>query len=166
MSEYGPYILPIISGIAIAIVTQVVAHYFSKKSLEAQRENSLKITRMQLYHEDRKEALVKLDELLKKTYGTFPQFRDAISSFLDGSIGLFLPAGLRNELRKEVDDIDRFLLRKEIEIQGEPEYDQDEYEAWFADLSPEEQLDVEVRDRLSRLKENMRSKMEKHLSDE
>ena len=87
LSEYSPYILPLISGVVIAIVTQIIAHYFSEKSLKAQQENALKIARMQLYHEDRKDALVKLDELLKTSYKTFSDFRIAITSFWMVALG-------------------------------------------------------------------------------
>lgn len=166
MSEYNPYVFPLISGVVIAIVTQIVAHYFSEKSLKAQQENSLKIVRMQLYHEDRKDALVKLDDLLKSGYKTFPDFRNTVLAFLDGSKGLFLPQRLREELKKEIDDIDAFLTEKQIELYGEPDVGEgDEYEAWFAGLSPEEQADVEVTDRLSRLKGVMRDKIKKHVSE-
>lgn len=167
LSEYSSYILPLISGVTIAVVTQIIAHYFSKKSLEAQRENSLKIVRMQLYHEDRKDALVKLDELLKRNYDTYPQFRDAVKAFLDGSSGIFLPNRLRNELKSELSSLDDFLSEKEIELRGPPpEYPPEEYEAWFEDLSPDEQLDIEVENRLSTLKDTMRSKIKNHVSDE
>ena len=81
--DYSPFIIPIASGILIAVVTQSIAFYYSKKSLEAQRENSLKIVRMQLYHEEKKEALLKLDELLKKNYKTFYDFKNAVNDFLD-----------------------------------------------------------------------------------
>lgn len=167
MVDYSLYIFPLISGVVIAIVTQIVAHYFSEKSLKAQRELSLRVARMQLYHEDRKDALVKLDELLKQGYKTFPDFRNAITAFLDGSIGLFLPEKLREELKKEIDDIDAFLTDKQIEIYGwEPEQpDEGEYEAWYEDLSPEEQIDVDVVDRLSKLKGAMRDKIKKHISE-
>ena len=165
--EYGDYALGIISGITIAIITQIIAHYFSKKSLEAQQEHSLRIAKMQLYHEDRKDALIKLDELLKKGYKNFSEFRNTIITFLDGSTGLFLPDKLRRELKNEVEDIDSFLLKKQIEIYGEPpDYEPEDYEAWFEDLSPEERVDVEVKDRLSRLKNSMRDKIKKHVSEE
>jgi hypothetical protein len=165
--EYGDYALGIISGLTIAIITQIIAHYFSKKSLEAQQEHSLRIAKMQLYHEDRKDALIKLDELLKKGYKNFSEFRNTIITLLDGSTGLFLPDKLRKELKNEVEDIDSFLLKKQIEIYGEPPgYESDDYEAWFEDLSPEERVDVEVKDRLSRLKNSMRDKIKKHVSEE
>ena len=164
--EYGELALGLISGLVIAIITQIIGHYFSKKSLEAQQEHSLRIAKMQLYHEDKKNALIKLDELLKKYYKSFPQFRNAITTFLDGSLGLFLPHKLREELRKEVRDIDSFLLEKEIDLYGEPSgYGEDEHEAWFESLSPEERVDVEVRDRLSKLKGSMRDKIKKYISE-
>jgi hypothetical protein len=170
LSDYSIYIFPLISaltsGVAIAIITQIVAHHYSEKSLKAQRELSLTVARMQLYHEDRKDALVKLDELLKQGYKSFREFRNTVTVFLDGSTGLFLPERLRDELKKEIDDIDSFLTEKEIEIYGwEPPSDEGEYEAWFEDLSPEEQLDVEVKDRLSKLKGVMRDKIKKHVSE-
>jgi len=86
---------------------------------------------------------------------------------LDGSAGLFVPEKLRDELKTEIGDIDTFLTRKEIELHGEPydDVDQGEYEDWVADLSPEEQVDVELTDRLSRLKGVMRDKIKKHVSE-
>jgi hypothetical protein len=99
--DFTPFIIPISSGVVIALVTQSVAYYYSKKSLEAQRENSLKIARMQLYHEETKEALVRLDELLKKSYKTFPDFKKTVNEFLDGSAGIFLPKKLRLDLKKK-----------------------------------------------------------------
>ncbi|MGB8780913.1 MAG: hypothetical protein WCD81_09745 [Candidatus Bathyarchaeia archaeon] len=167
MSDYSLYIFPLISGVVIAIVTQIIAHYFSEKSLKTQRELSLTITRMQLYHEDRKDALVKLDELLKQGYKSFPDFRNAVTVFLDGSTGLFLPEKLREELKKEIDDIDTFLTEKQIEIYGEPPDlgEEDEYEEWFADLPPEDQANIEITDRLSKLKGVMRDKIKKHISE-
>lgn len=103
--EYGEYALGLVSGLIIAIITQIIAHYFSKKSLETQQEHNLRIAKMQLYHEDRKNALVKLDELLKKGYKTFSDFRNTLSTFLNGSLGLFLPDRLRENLKKEIEDI-------------------------------------------------------------
>lgn len=166
--EYSEYALGLISGLTIAIITQIIAHYFSKKSLEAQQEHSLRIVKMQLYHEDRKNALIKLDELLKKGYKTFSEFRNTITTFLDGSLGLFLPDKLREELKKEVQDIDQFLLEKQIDLYGEPpEWSEpDDSEAWFESLTPEERVDVEVTDRLRKLKGLMRDKIKKHISEE
>lgn len=167
--EYGEFALGLISGLIIAIITQIVAHYFSKKSLDAQQEHSLRIAKMQLYHEDRKNALIKLDELFKKGYKTFSEFRNTISTFLNGSLGLFLPDKLRGELKKEIQDIDQFLLEKQIDLYGGPPeewFEEDDYEAWFESLSPEERVDIEVRDRLSKLKGSMRNKIKKHISEE
>jgi len=169
--EYSEFILGLLSGVIIAIVTQIIAHYFSKKSLEVQQEHNLRIAKMQLYHEDRKDALIKLDELLKKGYETFSDFRNTINTFLNGSLGLFLPDKLREGLKKEIQDIDQFLFEKEIEIFGEPEPPEEfpeeyEHEAWLASISPVERVDVEVRDRLSRLKGSMRDKIKKYISEE
>jgi hypothetical protein len=169
LSEYSAYIFPLISGVVIALVTQIVAHYFSEKSLKAQQANALQIARTQLYHEDRKDAVLKLDELIKKNYKTYPVFRNAVNTFLDSSSGLFLPVALKRELRKQLLELDAFLQEKEFEIYGEPEEDphaEEEYESWFSDLSPDEQLDVEIEQKLESVKGNMRDKIQKHMSDE
>jgi len=123
---------------------------------------------MQLYHEDRKNALIKLYELLKKGYRNFSEFRNTISSFVNVSLGLFLPDKLRDELKKELQDIDQFLLEKEIDLHGEPweEELENDYEAWFESLSPQERVDVEVTDRLSKLKGSMMDRIKKHISEE
>jgi uncharacterized membrane-anchored protein YhcB (DUF1043 family) len=169
--EFSEFALGLISGLIISIITQIIAHYFSKKSLEAQQEYSLRIAKMQLYHEDTKNALNKLDELLKKNYNSFMEFRDDTRTFLDGSFGLFLPDKLKEELKKEMQDIDQFLFDKEIELYGEPSEEwlqtsQNDYEAWFESLSPKERVDEEVKERLSSLKSSMRKKIEKYISTE
>lgn len=162
--DYTTFIIPITTGVIVAIVTQSIAHYYSKKSIEAQRENSLQITRMQLYHEEKKEAVIKLDELLKKPYKTFYEFRRAVNDFLDGALGLFLDKQLREILRKEMDDIQLFLSIKEVELYGEPEAPDYDAEDWIDDRSPEQVVDDEVKERLSSLKQNMREKLKEHIS--
>lgn len=167
--EYIDFALGLISGIILAIISQIIGHYFSRRNLEAQQEHSLKVAKMQLYHEDRKNALVKLDELLKKGYKSFSEFRSTITTFLEGSLGIFLPEKLRMDLKKEMKDIDQFLYEKQIEIEGPPpDYDSyiDDREAWFKSLNPYERVDVEVKDRLSRLKSSMRDKIKKQVSEE
>ena len=165
--EYFQFALGLISGIVIAIVTQIIGHYFSKKSLEAQREHNLKSVRLQLFHEDRKKAMIELDKLLKAGYKRFRDFRNTLDSFLNSSSGLFLPDNLRKELKSEIQNIDQFLFEKRIEIEGPPpEFEPEEYEAWFQSLDPYEAVDVEVRDRLSRLKRSMRDKIRKSISEQ
>lgn len=89
------FALGLISAIALAIITQIIAHYFSRKSLKDQQEHSLKVVKMQLFHEDRKKALIKLDGLLKEYYPKFSDFRKTISDYLDGSESMFIPLELR-----------------------------------------------------------------------
>ena len=154
----------------MVIVSQFIGHYFARKNLKAQQEHSERIAKLQLFHEDKKKALVELDGLLKKGYKTFPDFRQSIESFLDGSSGIFIPDKLRKELKKEMRDIDDFLFDKIQEIYGqyEPDYPPDEeedYEAWAQDY-PEEALDAEVRQRLGGLKGSMRDKIKKYISEE
>ena len=77
---------------------------------------------------------------------------------------MFLTSGLREALKKEIDDISSFLYEKQIEIYGEqPEPDYDYYD-WIA--TPEEEVDNEVKNRLSSLKGNMRDKIKAHISEE
>ena len=121
---------------------------------------------MQLFHEDRKKALVELDGLLKKSYKSFRDFRNSVESFLDGSSGIFIPIKLRKELKKEIRDIESFLLDKQIELYGEPEIpEEDDYEAWAEDF-PEQALDIEIGTRLRGLKGSMRDKIKKYISEE
>lgn len=82
--EISDFSLGLISAIILAIITQVIAHYFSRKNLIDQQEHSLKTLKMQLYHEDRKRALIELHELLKVSYKTFDDFKKAAMTFLDG----------------------------------------------------------------------------------
>jgi hypothetical protein len=76
---------------------------------------------------------------------------------------------LKQELRRQLLELDSFLQARELEIYGEPEensHAEEEYESWFNDLSPDEQLDVEIERRLESLKGNMISKIQQHMSDQ
>ena len=162
MQDLYNFILGLISGIVLAII----GYYFTRKSLKAQQEYGERILKMQLYQEDKKKALIELDELLRKRYKTFPKFKESIESFLDGSSGIFLPDKLRKELKKEIRDIDAFMWEKLEDLYGPPpEYEPDDYEAW-TEAYPEQALDEEIRSRLRGLKGSMRSKIKKYVSEE
>ena len=164
--EIADYLLGLLSGGVLIIVSQIIGHYFARRNLRAQQEHSLRTVKMQLFHEDKKKALVQLDEVLKKSYKTFPKFKDRVESFLDGSSGIFLPDKLRRELKKEVRDIDSFMWEKLEDLYGPPpEYEPDDYEAWASHF-PEAALDAEIRERLSGLKGSMRGKIKKYISEE
>ena len=165
-TDYSIYIFPIVTGVVIAIITQVVAHFLSKRNLNAQREHSLKLASMQLHHKDRTEAFLKLDEVIKKTYKSFSEFQKAVNEFLNGSSGLFLPEKLVVDLRKELSDIDHYLTEKEYEIMGPPpEYPEEEYQEWMQSLDPFEEVDMEVKNKLSTLKRDMKDKIKKNISE-
>jgi len=170
--EYIDFALGLISGIFLAIISQIIGHYFSRRNLKAQQEHSLKVIKMQLYHEDRKKALIELDELLKTSYKTFDDFKKAAMAFLDGKQALFLPRKLRSELRGEVLKLDGFLLNRLIELGHYEEPPEGFVEDWeaesaaWAEAFPEEALDAEVRERLSGLKSSMRDKIKKYISEE
>lgn len=164
------FALGLISAIALAIITQIIAHYFSRKSLKDQQEHSLKVVKMQLFHEDRKKALIKLDSLLKEYYPKFSDFRKTIDEYLDNSESMFIPLELRKKLAKQTLDLDSFLTERQMEIYGITDQDigggeEDEYESWAQDF-PEQALDNEVKSRLSGLKSSMRDKIKDYVSEE
>lgn len=163
--EYAEFLLGWLSGIISSVIAQIIGHYLSKKNLKAQQEHSERILRMQLYREDKKKALIKLDELLKKPYKTFRDFKNAIESFLDGSSAIFLTDKLRKELKNEVSSISAFIYSKEKEFGLIPDYP-DDYEDWIEELDPLQELDEEIKSRLRNLKSSMRSKIRKHVSEE
>lgn len=163
--EYVDFLLGLFSGIVLTIIGQVIGYYFTRRSLKAEQEHSERILKMQLYQEDKKKALIELNELLKKRYKTFPEFKKSVESFLDGSSGIFLPDKLRDELRKEILDIDGFLYRKMEELYG-PEPEPPDYEDWIQDLSPEEEVDMEIEQRLRGLKDSMKRRIMKYISPE
>jgi len=164
--EYFDLLLGWLFGIASLAIAQVIGYYLSKRNLKEQQEHSEKILRMQLYRKDKKKALIKLDELLKKQYKTFYNFSESVESFLDGSTGMFLPDKLKKELKKEIWSINAFLSEKRDEIYGpEPEYP-DDYEDWLQAISPEEALDEQITTRLRGLKTLMRDKIRKYVSEE
>lgn len=164
--EYADFLLGLLSGSVLAIITQIIGHYFTRKNLEAQQEHSKMILKMQLFHGDRKKAVIELDGLLRKSYKSLRDFSNTIKAFLEGTSSIFIPISLRNELKKELQDIWNFLYDKQIEIYGsEPEYPPDDYEAW-AEVFPEKALDFEIKDRLKNLKGSMRDKIKKYISEE
>ena len=164
--EYVDFLLGLLSGAFLAIITQIIGYYFAKKNLKAQQEHSERILKVQLFHEDRKKALIELDGILKKGYKTLNDFSRSVESFLDGELGIFIPTKLRNELKKELQDIWNFLYSKQIEMYGpEPEYEEEDYEAW-TEVFPEEAVDAEITERLSKLKGSMRSKIKEYISEE
>jgi len=164
--EYVDFLLGLFSGAFLAIITQIIGYYFAKKNLKAQQEHSERILKVQLFHEDRKKALIELDGILKKGYKTLNDFSRSVESFLDGELGIFIPTKLRNELKKELQDIWNFLYSKQIEMYGpEPEYEEEDYEAW-TEVFPEEAVDAEITERLSKLKGSMRSKIKEYISEE
>jgi len=170
--EISDFSLGLISAIILAIITQVIANYFSRKNLIDQQEHNLKTLKMQLYHEDRRKTLIDLDEMIKVSYKTFDDFKKAAMTFLDGKQALFLPTRLRNELRGEMLKMDGFIIGRLAEL-GHYEEPPDEYledyaaeAAAWAEAFPEEALDAEVRERLSRLKSSMRDRIKKYISEE
>ncbi len=164
--EYVDFLLGLLSGAFLAIITQIIGYYFAKKNLKTQQEHSERILKIQLFHEDRKKALIELDGILKKGYRTLNDFSNSVESFLDGDSGIFIPIKLRNELKKELQDIWNVLYSKQIEMYGpEPEYEEEDYEDWAKDF-PEEALDAEITERLSKLKGSMRSKIKEYVSEE
>jgi len=164
--EYSEFLLGWLSGIGSLFIAQVIGYYFSKRNLKAQLEHSERMLRMQFYREDRKKALVELDELLKKKYKTFKDFKESVESFLDGNVGIFLPDRLTKELKEEISSTSAFISQKYEEFFGpEPEPPED-YQDWVRDISPEEEIDEQIESRLSGLKDLMRNKIRKYVSEE
>lgn len=157
--DYGIYIFPIISavvsGVVIALVTQIVAYRYAKKNLAEQSKNNLKVVRMQLFHADRKEAILRLDDLLKKEYKTYPDFEKALKEFLDGGSGLFLPEVLKQELKREMSETDKLVRKFELDMYGEPpdvdDRDDESYDNWFENLPPWEKLDIKIKNDFTQL---------------
>lgn len=159
--EYIDFILGLLSGAVLTLITQIVGHYFSRKNLKTQQEHSERILKMQLFHKDRKKALIELDEILKKGYKTFRDFSSSVESFLDGSSGIFIPTRLGDELKNEINKIWSLIYGTGI---PEPEPEEFDYESW-AKAFPEEALGYEITDRMHRLKGSMRDKIKKYISE-
>jgi len=163
--EYFELLLGWFLGIASLIIAEVIGYLFTKKNMKIEHEYSERMLKTQLYQEDKKKALVELDELLRKKYDTFRNFEKAVESFLDGSSGIFLPERLKEELRNEVRSVSAFLSEKLEELYGPPPEPPDDYEDWIEDLSPEEEIDAELETRLKGLKSQMREKIRKYVSE-
>lgn len=163
--EYLEFILGWLLGVVSSIIAQVLGHYLSKRSLKIQQEHSEKMLRLQLYREEKKKALVELDELLKKRYKSFSDFKNAAYAFLDGSLAIFLPIKLREDLKKEVQNVDDFIYQREIDIGMRQEYPE-EWEEWVQEYDPIEELKKDLGTRLKGLKSSMRNRIRKYFSEE
>lgn len=163
--EYAEFLLGWSLGIISLVIAQVIGYLFTKKNMKAEHEYSERMLRIQLYQEDKKKALIGLDELLKKRYATVRDFEKSVESYVDGSSGIFVPEKLKDELRKEIQSVNAFLSEKLEELYG-PEPEPDDYDDWAEDISPEEELDQEVETRLRGLKSQMRQKIRKYVSEE
>jgi hypothetical protein len=163
--EYVEFFLGWFLGIISLIIAQITGHYLSRRNLKVQQEHSERILRMQLYREEKRKALVELDELLKKRYKTFSEFKNAVESFLDGNSAIFLSDKLSKELRNEVSSVDTFIHQREVDLGMINEYPE-EWQEWVQDLDPIEELKAEIETRLSGLKSSMRSKIRKYFSEE
>jgi gas vesicle protein len=164
--NYGDFLLGLLSGAILGIISQITSYYFAKKNLKIQQEQNERILKTQLFHEDRKKAIIELDGILKKSYKSLREFSNAVASFLDGESGIFVPIKLRNELKGKLQEIWNYLDTKQIELYGEPpEEPPDDYEAW-AEAFPEKALDAEITQRLSTLKSSMRDKIKEYVSEE
>jgi hypothetical protein len=130
-----------------------------------QNENSLKLTALELYHQDRKEAILKLDVILKKGFKNYPDFEKELKEYLDSSSGLFLPQALRQSLKQETDEIDKLVNELDLETHGDPpEYD--DSDEWFEELEPWERLDQQIKDKLRTIRPTLRERIRKYISGE
>lgn len=163
--EYFEFLLGWFLGIASLVIAEVIGYLFTKKNMKAEHEHSEKMFRIQLYQEDKKKALIELDELLKKKYNTFRDFQASVESYLDGSSGMFVPENLKEDLRQEIRSVNDFMAEKIEQIYG-PEPELDDYDDWAEDISPEEELDQGTETRLRGLRTNMREKIRKYVSEE
>ncbi len=90
----------------------------SQNLTKMQNENSLKLTALELHHEDRKEAILKIDEILKKGFKNYPDFEKELKEYLDSSSGLFLPQALRQSLKQEADEVHKLVTEFDLELNG------------------------------------------------
>jgi hypothetical protein len=163
--EYFEFLLGWFLGIVSLIIAEVIGYLFTKRNMKTEHEYSERMLRTQLYQEDKKKALVELDEMLRKKYNTFQDFEKAVESFLDGSSGIFLPEKLKEELRNEVRGVSAFLSKKIEEFYGPTPEIPDDYEDWIEAVSPDEEIDAEVEARLRGLKSKMRGNIRKYVSE-
>ena len=164
-TEYFEFLLGWFLGIVSLIIAEVIGYLFTKRNMKAEHEYSERMLKAQQFQEDKKKALVELDELLRKRYDTFQNFEKTVESFLDGSSGIFLPEKLKQELKNEVQDVSSFLSKKIEEFYGTEPEPPDDYEDWAEALSPDEEIEAELEARLKGLKSKMRGKIKRYVSE-
>ena len=167
MVEYIDYLAGFFSGVLVTIIASYLHFYFSKKTLRLQLEQTEKNLKIQLLHEDRKKALRELFQILNTKHKTYSDFKKAIDPFLEGLSGAFLPQELLKELRKEIYDIDVFLLVELGQGPSAEEEDQwmEEFYQQLEKMSPEERAQFELEQRFSGLKSKMKALTRKHISE-
>ncbi len=95
-------------AVVVAIASLGSSLYFNKKTL-TQSERNLEI---QLTHKDRKKALYKLSELIRKDL-IFLKYYNEIKAFLSGFEGQFIPEDIRKKVLNELNKMDKFSLEED-----------------------------------------------------
>ncbi len=162
-------ILAIVGVISIIIgIISLIISYLNNKAILKQSEKNLLL---QLTHKDRNGALFDLFERITKNE-RYSDVKNSVKNFLDSVHGQFIPTNLREDLEKELGELESFCYQKspypEHQSPSDEEmksYEKSEEEYMKSEeerkktLTPEERFAEEFAEKFSAFREKMIEKI-------
>lgn len=140
--------------------------YFSKKTLEQTQENLI----IQLTHDDRKKAIVRICEIINGAKEYFI-LRNELNKFLSSCEGQYIPIGLRKSIRNEIKKMEKYIedkgIYKTLKMYEEKGTREEMIEHMTEEMKklfdPTERVNYLLNDKLIELKKNVDKKSKKKL---
>jgi hypothetical protein len=150
-------------GLAASLLTLIAMRWSTLKTIKSAEES----LRVQLLYEEKRRALKELRHLVDQKYKTYPDFKQSVLSFLQTFESDFVPIELKNEIRSQIGELDKFLedtglapgepTEKEIDLWAE------QYQEEIASLPVELQAEHEFEERLGSIKSSVRNLITKYV---
>ena len=171
MSDILDILLALFSGLISGVVITLIAAYLqnknAKETLKIQLAQDEKNLKLQLLHDDKTKALTKLFEIGDEKYEKDYQFLNVLRDFLNGPLGGFIPSQTAKELNEELKVIDELAdsLGPPEPSEAEDEYYEQQMEEYYKTLPPDEQIEHEIKNRISALKSNIKKTVLKDMTE-
>jgi hypothetical protein len=153
----------IFGGLMGSILSLLTVRWSTLKTVKSAEEG----LRTQLLFEEKKKSLKELRRLVDQKYDSYPSFKQTILAFLDTLEADFLPMDLRDAIRTEIYQLDKFMEDSGLVPSSEPD---DEINLWFEaaeeayqELSSWEKAEVDFKERLGAMKGSIRKLISDHI---
>ena len=156
-----------IIAVIVSIISLIITYRFNKKTLQ-QSEKNLKI---QLFYEDRKKAIFKLNKILEGE--KYFLVRTELLDFLKLPESLYLPLDIKKSILNKIKKIDELIkekdydraLKESIPLASEEEALEAMIEEANRQEDPEEWVEDRLKEKFSVLKKDIIDKSRKKLKD-